>query len=372
VDFNMSSDGGLTYHPGRAPAAVEVLVANLGSSAEDGLFDTEMLQLSITGGDLPAGVMLRESPTLQSQGGTKIQRLSDGTYQINSFFDVFTELSTDGGQNWQGATTGPTSVGLVCNAPEQTEPSNNLPPEQGQYVSPDQWHALFANGIIISNVSHLRFTSSEPPPPPGGSSTHQFGSTVQFQISMNGGQTWSSGSAPANVVTKVLPKIDNFYPNGGSLRYFDTEMLSLNLQGGTLPGNIRLRESPSKASLGRTSIRQSGGGGAGLINPPYHISSFFDVFTEISTDAGNSWSPSLTLPPSMSLLNCTGPANLSITLSSDGTRATISWTGTGFRLQCTEKLEEPAATQWQNIGGLSPVTVDVVPGKSRFYRVLCP
>ena len=68
------------------------------------VFDTEMLQLDLAGGSagstLPPGVMLRESPTLQSTGQTSITDIGGGQFKIDSFFDVFTELSVDGGQTW--------------------------------------------------------------------------------------------------------------------------------------------------------------------------------------------------------------------------------------------------------------------------------
>jgi hypothetical protein len=59
----------------------------------------------------------------------------------------------------------------------------------------------------------------------------------------------------------------------------DLEVLSLNVNiSGTL-----LRESPTRASLGHTSIQPHSGG--------YLIDSFFDVFTEISLDNGQTWLP---------------------------------------------------------------------------------
>jgi hypothetical protein len=60
----------------------------------------EMLQLDLSGGNLPAGVRLRESPTLASTGQTTETPIGGGLYHIDSFFDVFTELSLDGGQSW--------------------------------------------------------------------------------------------------------------------------------------------------------------------------------------------------------------------------------------------------------------------------------
>jgi hypothetical protein len=65
-----------------------------------GTFDTEMLSLSLAGLTPLGPVMIRESPTLASQGRTYIEAIGGGQYQIDSFFDVFTEISIDGGQNW--------------------------------------------------------------------------------------------------------------------------------------------------------------------------------------------------------------------------------------------------------------------------------
>ena len=85
-----------------------------------GDFDTEMLALNLSGGTLPPGVMIRESPTLQSTGHTKTTSIGGGLYQIDSFFDVFTELSIDGGQTWMPSTNGAGHVTLV---PEPTSMS---------------------------------------------------------------------------------------------------------------------------------------------------------------------------------------------------------------------------------------------------------
>lgn len=49
---------------------------------------------------LPSGVQIRENPGLPSLGQTTIVPLGGGMYHIDSFFDVFTELSLDGGQTW--------------------------------------------------------------------------------------------------------------------------------------------------------------------------------------------------------------------------------------------------------------------------------
>jgi hypothetical protein len=79
------------------------------------VFDTEMLSLDISGPHLPPGVMIRESPTLASTGKTAITDLGGGNFRIGSFFDVFTEISLDGGQSW---TPGVQSLRLEAAVPE--------------------------------------------------------------------------------------------------------------------------------------------------------------------------------------------------------------------------------------------------------------
>ena len=64
----------------------------------------------------------------------------------------------------------------------------------------------------------------------------------------------------------------------GITRYFETEMEQLELSGPTLPGGIMIRESPTRASPGRTSIRANG--------TDNDCDSFFDIFIEVSTDGG--------------------------------------------------------------------------------------
>jgi hypothetical protein len=58
-----------------------------------------MIAMSLTGVAGTQTVMIRESPTLPSLGLTSIQPVGGG-HHIDSFFDVFTELSLDGGTSW--------------------------------------------------------------------------------------------------------------------------------------------------------------------------------------------------------------------------------------------------------------------------------
>jgi autotransporter-associated beta strand protein len=322
LDMQISLDGGASYQYVRVPATMTVSIGGVGSGANM-LYDTEMLSLTPVG--LPSGIMVRESPTLPSRGGTQIDAAPDGSFRIHSFFDVFTEVSTDGGATWSGATNGPVRMELTENAPEVPKPNPNLPPLDGTYVSPAQWHALYANGIIITNASHDKFNQTQPPPPPGGSQTENFGSTVHGLISMDGGASFQPFSAPASVAVQVNSRSDE---DTGPTRFFDTEMLALSLSGGNLPGGVMVRESPTKASLGRTSIRGTSTG--------YQVSSFFDVFTEVSLDGGATWSPGITHPGTMGLqtngpppppLSVTCPSNITVYATSPA-GAVVTYTAT--------------------------------------------
>src|SRR5438552_9087406 len=201
-------------------------------------------------------IMVRESPTRPSRGATQIDSQPDGTYRIGSFFDIFPEISLNGGGTWSGTSNGPVRMQLAGQAPEMPSSSSNLPLTNSPYVSPAQWHAAYASGVYISNVTHRGFTQSIPPPPPGGNQTENFDSMVDGQISVNGGASFTPFSAPANVSVSVSSHLDS-----GATRFFDTEMLSLSLSGGTLPGGVMVRESPTKASTGRTSVRTDPAGG---------------------------------------------------------------------------------------------------------------
>lgn len=78
-----------------------------------GTFDTEMLALNLSGVTPLGPFMIRESPTRASTGRTTISNIGGGLYQIDSFFDIFTELSLDGGQTWGPDVNGPMRVTLV-------------------------------------------------------------------------------------------------------------------------------------------------------------------------------------------------------------------------------------------------------------------
>jgi hypothetical protein len=70
----------------------------------EGIWLLEILGFSIKGlGPGSEPITIRESPTLASVGELRSTFVADGTYRIDSFFDVFTEISLDGGQSYHPA-----------------------------------------------------------------------------------------------------------------------------------------------------------------------------------------------------------------------------------------------------------------------------
>jgi hypothetical protein len=294
ADFQASMDGGLSFMQMRAPAQTTVKIEHTRNFKGRETYETEMMQLDISGGDLPSGVMIRESPTKASQGGTSIAASgggggAGGGAAVSSFFDIFTEVSTDGGGTWQPPTTGPANVEAQAIAPIWVYPDPYLPPPNSEYLDKGGWFAFYASGIVISNVHQHSFTASVPPPPPGNSTVHAFGSQVDMQISMDGGLTFSPATAPASATVLISSSQDS-----NTTRYFDTEMWELDISGGSLPAGVMIRESPTRSSLGRISEKS-------LLTGDYGIESFFDIYTEVSTDGGFSWQPTFVGPATVYL-----------------------------------------------------------------------
>jgi len=300
LHFQVSADGGRSWADVSALSKVGgVIGPATGVGALRG-FNAEMLQLDAQGvvGQGGAGAapgipfMLRESPTLRSRGHTEIQRYSDGTYRISSFFDISTELSLDGGQTWHRSKE-PTHVSHMVSPPEQYEAAATFPPP-GSYDSPAGEVTVFDNGILARWYLHRI-----PPFPPGGCpfcppppcltcppEIYRFDTDIRFQWSRDAGQTWNDAAAPADVVVEV----DLIGSTSEDWRdHYETEILKLDISGGTLPLGVMIRESPTRKSLGMTTLRQVPGLTAAEPSG-YRIGSFFDIFTDISLDGGQTWS----------------------------------------------------------------------------------
>lgn len=276
VQMEVSNDGGLHFEAQQFPGEVVVRIRprdQLQAGDPQLSFDTEMLALSV--GDPVGGFMLRESPTRASLGRHTVRAAPDGSFFMSSFFDVFTELSLDGGTSWSAAPSCHSE--LDASKSEVTAPIPNFPPEA--CVLACQTDLVFPNGVVMRLRKVHGLHHGDAPPAPGGTQMHGFDGTASGEISLDGGLSFAGWSGACTGTCRLTSYLDD-----GGARYFDTEMISLNLSGGTLPQGVMIRESPTRASLGRTSIRTTP-------NTSFGTVSFFDVFTELSIDGGNTWTP---------------------------------------------------------------------------------
>ncbi len=270
ADIELSTDGGATWSIVHAPTHETFFVNNYGGES----YDAEVLQLDIDGGDLPYGVRFRESPTKASTGKLSSVAMGGG-YEVSSFFDVWLELTLDGGVTWY-----PPMSGLPIAATYPTEypfANDNFPPA-GIYKSGQDEPVRFGSALAVKNIAHYGFSGSFPLPILGKSSIYAFTGKVGFDFSLDGGVNWNYVNSASSNMVEVEHMDDD-----GAGSFYNTEAQQMDISGGGLPTGVMLRESPTKPSTGRYNVRTFGLGD--------RISSFFDVFLQVSTDGGASWQP---------------------------------------------------------------------------------
>ncbi|MBI5214126.1 MAG: HYR domain-containing protein [Ignavibacteriae bacterium] len=275
--LQLSTDGGSSFFDVFTEFSAMVNINHTSDNGDTQVFDTEMLSLSLTGGTLPSGIMLRESPTRASTGKTTIRPASSSGFMISSFFDVFTELSLDGGSTWI-----PADKSNNLQLMERTTPNNSfgtlcVTPSGGEYQSKPGMFSSYGTKTI-KDVILKNFSSCDTLPALGNSSTVTGTGSASFKQSDDGGNSFFDVFTEVSLTVHVTHSRDE-----GSAQVFDTEMLALNIYGGTIPDEL-IRESPTLASRGR--LRATPGAGS-----DWNVDSFFDIFTELSVDGGATWSP---------------------------------------------------------------------------------
>lgn len=158
--------------------------------------------------------------------------------------------------------------------------SKNIPPCDTAYDIEylGFMHAKYGNLLDLTNPFHYAFSNCYVPPSViAQAMIDSFGSMTQATVHVFGGPTFVM-TAPAQCMVQVT-----MTGQTGNTSYYDNEMLMLNISGGNLPAGYKIRLSPSHASTGQTTITDVGG--------LYNITSYFDVWTEISIDNGMTWIP---------------------------------------------------------------------------------
>ncbi len=115
--------------------------------------ETEMLTMNLTGMGPAGPLMIRESPTLPSLGRI-VQRTPGVDFPADSFFDVFFEISLDGGQTW-----------LPVEQPVRMEAVIDAIPPTLAYYQPPQPIAIPVIGPGGQVVAIIRHALHVPLPP---------------------------------------------------------------------------------------------------------------------------------------------------------------------------------------------------------------
>lgn len=256
--------------------------------------------LLISGGDLPG--TFRLSKIAGALPGSPVVTFSPdspspGLFNIVSMFNLPMELSQNSGATWTpntvDATYGIPGFNLEPLTAEEVSNSPTLPPGDGEYYTAEDYHAAFASGIVIRNPLHNGFlgqsciasndvvtlTNSLCPPPILASTQEEvFDSQMQFDIESPG--VTHVGPIGASVRTRVHHRQDS-----GVIEIYDTEMLQLNPNPGTLPPGMNFRINPvtNRKSRGVTTIRPGPTAGSA------YMASTFALRLQLTTDGGLTW-----------------------------------------------------------------------------------
>lgn len=190
-----------------------------------------------------------------------------------------------------------TAVNLAfTRAPDPSNTATFSPPGGGGYAI-DSFFDIFYE--IDFNGSPVPIN----PPLPGGTSQSFFDVFLELSVDGGGAATPLWGKMEMELVSL------NGLPPGVP---YDTEMLSLNL---VSPYGHLIRESPTKQSLGKTAIRESPTKASYLGGD-----SFFDIFTELSIDGGQTWTPA---SGSVRLQSVPEPGSLALAITGGSAIATL-------------------------------------------------
>ena len=266
------------YNRAAAPLHFGYSLSLLGDIDGDGrsVHEIEVTAFDIQGGTLPAGMRLRESPTLPSKGRCERTPQPDGSASVVSFFDVFTEISRDNGATWE-------PVDLPLHFVQQDRSVSVL--DHSDQFCPQGVHVQrtpirCADGSCAASTLEFSSPPEDLPTAPGGNRVYpKQGFWSSSELSRPGAP---SGPASGPVTAMIQLTLTDTI---GATRYFDAEVMDLTLGGTAAPAGFRLRESPTRQSLGKYTVTDVGDGN-------YRISSFFDIFTELSFDGGQTWSES--------------------------------------------------------------------------------
>jgi hypothetical protein len=159
-------------------------------------------------------------------------------------------------------------------------PNPGLPPQGGVYppgyfaLTPVVYVLPGPTTLELFNILHFGFVDIVVTTV-GNNEFETFNSTLAGSFSVN-------GSTPLPFTLTGSVEVEAFGKAGMTTGTFATQMLSLDMTGTILGNSVTVMLNPASPTVGSTTITEMSSGPP----PMYNITSFFDVFTEISLNGG--------------------------------------------------------------------------------------
>jgi len=247
-------------------------------------YEIEILSMQLQGGPLPAGLQIRAGRSLSGTalGHFQANRNSDG-YSIDSFFDVWTDVSVDAGQTWTAADNSlhlPFSLHRVTSG--WLGNTGTFPLREGAYRSAGGT-GFGTTPVEIAGLNLFATASEDASPLPPQGEGSQIDSFFDVFVEIDLDKSDDSTEPKWHTLDGLLFQVDfrNISPEAdGPIQRYAAEITTFELKGGPSPGLI-IRKDPNRRSLG-SHVVETGPDGT-------TVDSFFDVWLELSTDDGQTW-----------------------------------------------------------------------------------
>jgi hypothetical protein len=161
----------------------------------------------------------------------------------------------------------------------------------------------YPDGSIFRNMRLLNVTGREPAPAGGMDDDCDSFFDIFIELSTDGGGTWDLMTGHGEMISKF-----HGGPVVAGIQPVEAEIMSMSapIHRAIPSGPIMIRESPTRASRGGCTLEDIAGGGGG---GGYMVSSFFDIYIEVSTDGGQYWQES---PEPMHMIGTPEPTALAL------------------------------------------------------------